>query len=582
LSALLLASCGGSSEAPPATTPAAAPAKAPEPVKAPPDPMKDASAWKALPAADRATKAADVVAKTDAGDGGAVERTRAFLAERGEDAAVASLAKAAVAKGSSAAWAHQAAGDVEIGPEVDACIRSCEAADEASDPKFLELKALRAKHAGAWWADAATAKSARDLCAAAKAADAALATPYGQGVAKWVRWQRAIAVMQDAPALTGSRGPYLIFVSLDSTAAGEEGPAKPDDAPKGATRKKVREMKDVPPADIEKASKILQKNLDLMEQFYDGWITQLGPVFGFTRYGPENTDESTMLKMNIFMNASEYHRFNIKNDNAMMDKFARAFYTPSEPRFITTYDGGDDEDPFQTEQVQCHEATHQLVHLYTWDLSRKALNREVKWDDCRVRPMWSEEGFAEFFSSFAMKDGKRTFMKPLLHRILEIYVLNDIVEAKKWRPFDLKEFLSVSHAGQLVAAGEQRAGLNAAERPVAENVMSNLFYAEAWSLYSFLWNAEEGGKPKYRDRFIEYLKFEFHVRYEFDKHERKEKPLSVSTNDFRRIMGVKEEPALVALDKEWRAWETKLIAVYKNPGWDEARKGARKAMGVDK
>jgi len=46
-----------------------------------------------------------------------------------------------------------------------------------------------------------------------------------------------------------------------------------------------------------------------------------------------------------------------------------------------------------------HEATHQLVHFYTWDLTRKELHREPQWLDCHVRPTWSNEGFAEFFSS---------------------------------------------------------------------------------------------------------------------------------------------------------------------------------------
>jgi len=582
---LLVAACGGSSDAPNAAT-SPAPAKPPEVSKPPADPMKDASAWKALPAAERAAKAADVVAKADAADAAAVERTRAFLADRGEDAAVAALAKAAVAKGSSAAWAHQAAGDVEIGAEVDACLRACETAEEESDPKFVELKALRAKHAGSWWADAATAKSAREICAAAKAADALLASPYGRGIAHWIRWQRAVPVMQDAPALTGSRGPYLVFVSLDSEAATVAGapPEKPDLDAKGNPRKKQRLMKDVAPEELEKGRKVLERNLALMEDFYEGWMTELGPIFGFTRYGPENTDETTLLKMNVFLNQAEYRRYNTSSDNEFMNQFARAYYTPQEPRFITTYDGGTGEDPFQTEQVQCHEATHQLVHLYTWDLTRKALKRDVRWEDCRVRSMWSNEGFAEFFSSFAMKDGKRTWMQPLVHRLLEIYLFDDILAAKKWKPFDIKDLLTVDHAGTLVQIGEVKAGAGAtkAEKELAKDVVSNLFYAKAWSLYAFLWNAQADGKPKYRDRFIEYLKFEFHVRYEFDKYEKKDKALGVSTNDFRRILAISDEAALAAFDKEWNAWEAAQIAARKNAAWDETKKRVRKSMGVDK
>jgi hypothetical protein len=581
-SALLLAACGGSSDAPTSPAPAApTPAKAPEPAKAPPaDPMKDVAAWKALPDADRAAKAADVVAKTNAGDASAVETTRAFLADRGEDAALASLAKAALAKGSTAAWTHQAAGDADVGPEVDACLKSCETAEDESDPKFVELKELRAKHAGTWWADATAAKDVRDKCAALKAQDKLLASPYGRGIAHWIRWQHAIPVMQDAPTIYGARGPYLVFVSLNSL----EGDKQQEYDDKGRPKWKTRELKDVPPEELAKAQKVLDKNLALMEDFYEGWMTDLGPIFGFTRYGPENADETTLLKMNVFLNQAEYRRYNTNSNNEFMNEFARAYYTPREPRFITTYDGGATESPFETEQTQCHEATHQLVHLYTWDLTRKALNRDVRWEDCKVRPMWSEEGFAEFFSSFSKKDGKRTWMQPLVHRLLEIYLFKDILEAKKWKPFDIKELLTVGHAGQLTMIGEEKVGAAASkeEKEIAKDVIANLFYGKAWSLYAFLWNAESDGKPKYRDRFIEYLKFEFHLRYQYDSYDKKDKSIGVSAKDFRRILGLSDEAALAAFDAEWNAWETAQIAKYKNPAWDAARKGARKATGVDK
>jgi len=313
-------------------------------------------------------------------------------------------------------------------------------------------------------------------------------------------------------------------------------------------------------------------------------MTELGPIFGFTKYDSSNADQSTLLKMDVFVNAAEYHRYNDKVDKSgFTNLFARAFYTPREPRFITTYDGGMNENPFETAQIQCHEATHQLVHLYTWDLTRKALNREVKWEDCNVRPMWSEEGFAEFFSSFRMDGAKRKWMQPLVERLFEVYVFDEILRAKKWRPFELKEFLQITHAPQLQDAGETRAGTaGQAERKLAGDVVANLFYGKAWSFYYFLWYAEEGGKPKYRDKFIEYLKLEFHLRYAYDKFRKKEDTTPVSTNDFRRVMGVTDDAALGKLDKDWSAFEAKLVEQYKQPQWDVAKKSIRKNLGVDK
>src|SRR4029453_2333819 len=101
----------------------------------------------------------------------------------------------------------------------------------------------------------------------------------------------------------------------------------------------------------------------------------------------------------------------------------------------------DNENAFATDQVQCHEATHQIVHFYTWDLTSKDLGREPDWQDCDPRPAWSEEGFAEFFSSFRVEDGKYLWMQPLDQRMCEIWLLGEIVAAKKWRPWELKEFL---------------------------------------------------------------------------------------------------------------------------------------------
>ncbi len=588
LSGAALAACGGSSDAPaPSPSATTSSAKPPDPPKPAADPMTDVAAWKALAAAERAAKAAGVVSKVDAGDSSAVEKCRAFLAERGEDDAVGALAKAALAKGGCAEWEHRAVGDVNVAAEVDACLKSCEAAEDAAEEKFTALKAQRAAHPGSWWTDSDATKKVRALCAEAKAADALLATPYGQGVQHWVKWQRAIDVMKDSPAVHGARGPYLVFVSLDSMDAAAKAAAKAaekaDPDGRRTKRRPPREMKDVPPAEVERATKILNKNLDLMEKFYDGWMAELGPVFGLTRYDASNSDESTLFKMNVFCDAEEYELYSAKSGSGM-GGFARAYYSPQEPRFITTYDGGaEHESSFETDQTQCHEATHQLVHFYTWDLSRKALNRDVKWLDCYVRPTWSNEGFAEFFSSFAMKDGKYVWMQPLDSRMSELWILGEIVADKKWRPWELKEFLSIRTAGQLEELSGQRSMTQGAlEHAVAGNVMANLFYAKAWSFVYFMWYAEEGGKPKYRDRFVEYLKREFHLVYKFDTIKQAELTLNVGVPDFRKIMGIEKDDKLAAFEKEWLAYETKFVASHKSPKWDAERAMIRKNLKIDK
>ena len=323
---LLVAGCGGSSDAPKpdggSPSEAAKPAQ-PAATAAAPDPMKDAAAWKALPAAERAAKAAKLVADTDAGDAAALEKARAFLKERGEDTSIGELGKAAIARGSTAAWARQAAGQADLAAEVDAALKSSELADDGQVPEFVVLKGMRSKFGSSWWADAETVKRVRGLVADLKKAEARLQTPYGQAVEKWARWQRAIPVMQDSPALYGARGPYLVFVSLNVPQKAGARPKTEAEALDEERHRKVPTLADMPAEEVARGKKILEKNLALMERFYDGWLTTLGPVFGFERYDEKNSDDRTLFKMNVFANASEYHRYNAKTDNGM-GGFARS------------------------------------------------------------------------------------------------------------------------------------------------------------------------------------------------------------------------------------------------------------------
>jgi hypothetical protein len=569
----------------------------PAPPKPPPDPMRDVAAWQALPESERASRARGVVSTTDAGNPMEVEKTRAFLDERGAQEALSALAKAAVANGSIAPWAHERMGRKNIGREVDACLAECRSADECGNDAFTALKQMRDQHGGTWWVDAEGEKDVRARCEALRKQEVFLRTPYGEGVDNWVRRQRAVEVMKDAPAIHGITGPYLVFVSLDSDVSKPSKEAKKDeedDPRKPAPRRSLSEVK---PEELAKAQKILDRNVALMADFYEGWMKEMGPVLGLERYGPENTDMKTLFKMNVFMNKSEYHRYNAKDAKARHaeranDETARAFYSPQEPRFITTYDGGESESNFDTDQTQCHEATHQAWHFYTWDLSRKELGREPKWEEAGgAGPLWLHEGFAEFFSSFAVKGGKRVWMEPLEDRIFELWLLPEICKAKKWKLFEMKEFLRMRRSGDLSAAARSRATAGSKDVPVAESILGNYFYGKAWSFVSFLWNAEEAGKPKWRARFIEYMKREMHLKYETNQSTSVPEPRYASMNDFRKIMGVEraekdardpKDATMEAFEKEWLAYEAKLVASRKQPNWDARRDAALKHFGTAK
>jgi hypothetical protein len=260
-----------------------------------------------------------------------------------------------------------------------------------------------------------------------------------------------------------------------------------------------------------------------------------------------------------------------------------------EPRFVTTYDASgvkkgpdeDSEDVDYVDHVQCHEATHQLVHFYTWDLTRKDIGRDPDWLHVFWRPLWSGEGFAEFCSAFTVKDGKRVWLQPLENRMQEMWAFNEIVKEKGWRPWRLSEFLQLVNGKALEKWAETRA-LKNEDEVVATGVMSNLFYGEAWSFVYFLWYAEENGKPKYRDRYIDYLKAEFHVKFGVDPKTGTVWPAPVDYHAFAHVMGLATDAQWDALDKEWKEFTAKLIAANRKPSWDAERAKIRKNFGIDK
>jgi hypothetical protein len=554
----------GGGDAAKQSAPAAAQAAA-----AKPDPMKDAAAWKALPEAERAAMAAHVVEATDASSEEALRRTADFLGERGEAASVESLAKRAVETNPGSRWANEKLGRADVTAEVDACLTQCELAEEHEDESYRALKAERATHAGLrWWASPDDAKRVRAAVAAVRQADQVIGTPYGAAVGHWARYQRSIEVMKDYPALHATTGPYIIFVALNVA-----GPEVEKLSPQERLARKAT------PEEEERGAKILERNRKLFTEFYEGWLREMGPRLGLTRYGPENCDDRTLLKANVFTKAEDFFRYNAKVD-AGVGGFVRAYYSTEEPRFITTYDGGTDEPTIETDQVQCHEATHQLVHFYTWDLTRKDLGRDPDMLECAWRPLWSGEGFAEFFSTHRVVDGKYEWMQPLDERMRQLWIFGEIVKEKGWLPWRLSEFFSLQGGGALERLSASRSK-NRDDDWIATGVMANLFYAKAWSFVYFLWYAEEGGKPKYRDRYVDYLKAEFHVKFR-PAGDGKMHCDPVDGRDFMRIMGLSSEASLAAMEKEWTEFETKLVEANRKAAWDEERKKIRKNFEIDK
>ena len=116
----------------------------------------------------------------------------------------------------------------------------------------------------------------------------------------------------------------------------------------------------------------------------------------------------------------------------------------------------------------------------------------------------------------------------------------------------------------------------------ATGVLSNLFYGEAWSFIYFLWYAEENGKPKYRDRYIDYLKAEFHVKFIQNSKTGEVHPSPAYTATFAQVMGLDTDAEWNAFEKEWKAYIQKLLVDNRKPSWDTLRTKYRKNFGFDK
>ena len=523
------------------------------------DPMKDAGAWRALPEADRAARSQRYLADLEKAPPRSLAAAAGFLVDRGESAAAATVARRAIGADTECAWARAALGYVDVHDLVERCLGECEFADEVGTDEVEALKALRGtltQGRRSLWADGDAAARVTQRVEDVRRAEEKLKDPYWYGVAKWARLQRATHVMRDYPSLHAAVGPHVIFVAVD--------------VPKGT------QLADAPPDKVAEAQKVLDRQVKLFTAFYDGWMQEIGTRLGLTRYGPENADFDTLCKMQVFANEAAYEEYNAEIGAGAL--FARAYYSLEEPRFITTYEGGEDEDDAETDQIQCHEGTHQLVHFYTWDTSRKALGRKVEWLDCLHSPMWSNEGFAEFFSSHKVVDGRYVWMQPLVERLKQIWMFDDLLAKKQWAPWKLREILSTRHSGEAEAIAGARA--KPEDEGIAIGVMVNLYYAKAWSLVHFLWYAEEGGKPKWRDRYLEYLKFEYLLRYATDSRGTEYDTIAVQPADFRRILGLSDDADFAAFEKEWREFEARLVAAHEEPDWTAEKAEIFEKLGL--
>jgi hypothetical protein len=552
-----------------APTPAVAPPAAPAAPQA--DPDKDPAAWKALAPAERAARVRSRLAGFDHRDVAALRRNFDFFEARGEHDAAMQIAQDVVDVQPSCGWAHAARGDVEILPVIEACLDKCARADEMETPGVQRLAALRKDRqpaTGAWWADKDLATQINGLLQQVRDEDKALDDPFQRAVAKWIVWQRKIDVMKDHPAITGTTGPYLLFVQIK--------------APAGTPMDRIDR------AEIDRAKQVLKKNQELFASFYDGFQTCLGEAFALPQFDSSKVDEKSLLKANIFADESTwklYHKRVYGTETPGVG--IRAYYGILEPRFITTFDGGESETAIETDQVQCHEATHQLLHLFTWDVTRKATGRELGWVQCDTRPLWLDEGFAEFFSSHKREGGKRVWMQPLEGRMEESWVLSQVFAKKGWTDWTLDELLATTSVDEIERIAMRRAvaksggdDADLARLAMALDMFHSQLYGRSWGLVYFLWNdVDSAGKPRWREGFQRLMRQS--LRVDLVPETITGPPRHVLTAaDVKKALGLVGEEQYRAFEKSWLAWESGFLARSKRPEWEAARDRAFKRLGI--
>jgi hypothetical protein len=562
-------------EKPAEPAPAALPKPATKTPQAAPtggDPERDPSAWKALPAPERADRTIKYLAALDRRSASALSAAYTFLKARDEPDAIQKVAEMELARDPTTGWAHQARGDAMVVDRIEHCLAQCPRAEEADSPAVQKLNKLKKDHApdgGVWWADAAMQKEIDATIVLIRDEEKALADPYEWAVAKWRVYQRRIEIMRDYASIDGTVGPYLIFVQVKAQ------PGTP--------------MQSVPEMEVNRAKRVLNQNKTLFSAFYDGFHEAFGKTFGISKYDKSNLDDKTILKANIFADETTWELYHQKLGFLPFLVGIRAYYQADEPRFIVSYDPGGDELSSQTDKVQCHEATHQLLHFYTWDVSRKAEGRELAWAQCDTRGLWLDEGFAEFFSSHKRDNGKYLWMQPLDDDMKWLWAFSQVFAKKRWAMWSLDEMLAIVDQDQVADQATKRVLPKSVKQPTAQQtadaamavqLMAPVFYAKAWSLVYFLWNqVDASGRPVYRDRFAAFVKDSLHVR-QVNVEGRGLQTRVLTASDFRKALGLEAEDRYRAFEKEWLAWETAMLAKSQNADWATYRDDWMTKLGV--
>jgi hypothetical protein len=228
-----------------------------------------------------------------------------------------------------------------------------------------------------------------------------------------------------------------------------------------------------------------------------------------------------------------------------------------------------------------------VLPLFTWDVTRKATGREFGWDQCDTRPLWLDEGFAEFFSSHKREGGKRVWMQPLEGRMEESWTLSQVFAKKGWTDWTLDELLATTSVDEITRVAMRRAAANEAgdeaypaRLGMATDMLHSQLYGRAWSLAYFLWNdLDDAGKPRWREGFQKLLRQS--LRVDLVPETITGPPRHVLTPaDFRAALGLADDGRYRAFETSWTTWEKRFLESNRRASWATNRDKVFQRLGL--
>jgi len=200
--------------------------------------------------------------------------------------------------------------------------------------------------------------------------------------------------------------------------------------------------------------------------------------------------KASVLPIVYFEDKISFERYHLAKGQEIPKGMA-AYFMPSTNRIVCFEDRDSQGAERQNINKLVHELVHQLVWFYTPSRAR-----------CQFH--FFQEGIAEFFSGTTRKaitnaDGKRSYEYTFRGKLIER--MKHLKHCKQSHWFTFADLMRIQTKIDLDAESKRRAGEDEQQRASC----GALFYAEAWSLFYFLWHHKDG---MYRKNLIKYVGME--------------------------------------------------------------------------